>query len=38
MLNRARFAAHTASLIDRAAQRQRVLDAKKAAVPREARS
>jgi electron transport complex protein RnfB len=38
MLNRARFAAHTARLIDRAAQRQRVLDAKKAAVPREARS
>jgi len=35
-LNRARFAAHTARLSNRAAQRQRLLDAKKAAARRPA--
>jgi hypothetical protein len=33
-LNRERFAAHTARLLSRAAERQRELDAKKAGAPR----
>jgi electron transport complex protein RnfB len=33
-LNRARFEAHSARLLNQAAQRQRELDAKKAAAPR----